>query len=115
MVLLRMNAFSVEVYDWNNGWETHEDEELPYGLTLSDRDPNPVSPPSSPREAGEYVEDDWNYYDIVLIRGFRYEFNGKDIAMMNKNRYPRKIKRNKDMRRSGMLKQPGGASCDQRR
>jgi hypothetical protein len=34
---------------------------------------------------------------------------------MNKNRYPRKIKRNKDMRRSGMLKQPGGASCDQRR
>ena len=112
--MMRINAHSLELYRGNQ-WHTYDEQRLglPYGLTLSQRDKEPFSPPSSPREPGEEEEEQWRYYGIFRIYGARY----MTYFWVNPY-YPRTIKQkktSKGMRRNGRLKQPGGASCNQRR
>lgn len=126
--MLRMNALSVQVFN-GHGWVTHTRETMPsdsmsWSEVTKKRDRNPISPPSSPREAVEDDEEDWDYYEVVEDRmcyGNNFYKDHTDIYMMNKKRLTKnikrqtKIKRQTYMRRNGSLKQPGGASCDQRR
>jgi len=113
-----MNAHSLELYRGNQ-WHTYDEQRLglPYGLTLSQRDKEPFSPPSSPREPGEEEEEQWRYYGVFRIYGARYTtyfWVDPEVSRVP----PRTIKQkktSKEMRRNGRLKQPGGASCNQRR
>ena len=84
----------------------------------------PVSPPCSPRDPldGGDEEDNYNVYDVVydLLYVFQFsrETSRQEIMFLNKNSIPKNIKKqrsSKSMRRMGKLKQPGGASCNQRR
>ena len=89
----------------------------------------PVSPPCSPRdpldggdEEDDYNVDDYDEYDVVydLLYVFQFsrETSRQEIMFLNKNSIPKNIKKqrsSKSMRRMGKLKQPGGASCNQRR
>jgi hypothetical protein len=124
----RMNAHTLELYRGNQ-WLTYygmpptclpDRPILPILDRDGDRDGDPVSPPSSPREPGEDEDEDedvdeewvWHYHDII------YTFERDRWEKMNKPVRPRKIKqknKGKEMRRNGRLKQPGGASCNQRR
>ena len=84
----------------------------------------PVSPPCSPRDPldGGDEEDDYDEYDVVYdllyVLQFSREISRQEIMFLNKNSIPKNIKKqrsSKSMRRMGKLKQPGGASCNQRR
>jgi hypothetical protein len=124
----RMNAHTYELYRGNQ-WFTYAGlppaclPDLPL-LPILERDGDPVSLPSSPREPGEDEDEaedeewDWHYYDIIYI--FVHDPCGhrtRSRARMNNHVRPRKIKqkKSKEMRINGRLKQPGGASCNQRR
>jgi len=86
---------------------------------------SPVSPPGSPRDPED--EDDEGGEDItfapyIIIRGLSFDLLARDLPSYPKKRYAKNATRDKtrnktvkDMRRRGMLKQPGGASCNQRR
>ena len=123
MRLNLINAHAVELY-YDNQWHAHDEQMLVrLGVLIPERDVEPVSPPSSPREAGEEDEDGdgWRYYHICYTLD-EYEWicypSRRENARMNKHVRPRKIKqknKGKEMRRKGRLKQPGGASCNQRR
>jgi len=84
----------------------------------------PVSPPCSPRDPldGGGEEDDYDEYDVVYdllyVLQLSREISRREIMFLNKNNIPKNIKKqrsSKSMRRMGKLKQPGGASCNQRR
>jgi hypothetical protein len=84
----------------------------------------PVSPPCSPRDPldGGDEEDDYDEYDVVYdllyVLQLSREISRREIMFLNKNNIPKNIKKqrsSKSMRRMGKLKQPGGASCNQRR
>ena len=89
----------------------------------------PVSPPCSPRdpldggdEEDDYNVDDYDEYDVVYdllyVLQLSREISRREIMFLNKNNIPKNIKKqrsSKSMRRMGKLKQPGGASCNQRR
>jgi hypothetical protein len=84
----------------------------------------PVSPPCSPRDPldGGDEEDDYDEYDVVYdllyVLQLSREISRREIMFLNKNSIPKNIKKqrsSKSMRRMGKLKQPGGASCNQRR
>ena len=89
----------------------------------------PVSPPCSPRDPldGGDEEDDYNVddydeydveYDLLYVIQLSREISRREIMFLNKNNIPKNIKKqrsSKSMRRMGKLKQPGGASCNQRR
>ena len=127
----RMNAHTYELYRGNQWfrWRHHPPACLPDTplLPILERDDEPVSPPSSPREPGEDEDEDededeewdWHYYDIIYTFVHdRWGHWGRSRARMNNHVRPRKIKqknKGKEMRINGRLKQPGGASCNQRR
>ena len=82
----------------------------------------PVSPPCSPRSDGGDDHDDVPGYDMELtlhrVIDWRPQFTRRESAYQNKRSCPRNSKQkniSKSMRRLGKLKQPGGASCNQRR
>ena len=84
----------------------------------------PVSPPCCPRDPldGGDEEDDYDEYDVVYdllyVLQLSREISRREIMFLNKNNIPKNIKKqrsSKSMRRMGKLKQPGGASCNQRR
>ena len=82
----------------------------------------PVSPPCSPRSDGGDDHDDVPGYDMELtlhrVIDWRPQFTHRESAYRNKRSCPRNSKQkniSKSMRRLGKLKQPGGASCNQRR
>ena len=82
----------------------------------------PVSPPCSPRSDGGDDHDDVPGYDIgytlLYTLDWHMQFTRRDYAALNKRSCPRNSKQkniSKSMRRLGKLKQPGGASCNQRR
>ena len=86
----------------------------------------PVSPPCSPRdpldEEDDYNVDDYDEYDVeydlLYVIQLSREISRREIMFLNKNNIPKNIKKqrsSKSMRRMGKLKQPGGASCNQRR
>jgi len=95
---------------------------LPYGITepiLHFTDEDPISPPGSPRPEGE-VE----YVPRIIFHGDYYHRlmfipYSPTIEMKERQhkfpKYPSKKNMTKYLRRSGKLKQPGGASCNQRR
>lgn len=101
---------------------THNGTMLPYGITepaLHFTDEDPVSPPCSPRPEGE-VE----YVPRIIFHGDLYRRlmwipYSPTIEMRERQhkypKYPLKKNMTKHFRRSGKLKQPGGASCNQRR
>jgi len=79
----------------------------------------PVSPPSSPREegGGDYVPEYDIVYNIVEVKDWVGIYRG-ETAYQNKRSFRENGKRrnsSRKMRRMGKLKQPGGASCNQRR
>ena len=95
---------------------------LPYGITcpaLHFTDDDAVSPPCSPREDGEqevrpriiFHEGYWRR--LVLIPYTEKAEMKKRQHKFSKN--PHKKNMTKYHRRMGKLKQPGGASCNQRR
>jgi hypothetical protein len=123
----RMNAHTYEVYRGNQ-WLTYSGlppaclPDLPL-LPILERDGDPVSPPSSPRVPGEAEDEaedeewDWHYYDLIYVH-VRWGHRGRSRTRMDNQVPPRKIKqksKGKEMRINGRLKQPGGASCNQRR
>mgnify|MGYP006181326711 CR=1 FL=1 len=79
----------------------------------------PVSPPSSPREpeeGGDYIPE----YDINIVDVIYNTPQSKIIFMYTApqfsfTKYGKRRNISKNMRRMGRLKQPGGASCNQRR
>jgi len=95
---------------------------LPYGITepaLHFTDEDPVSPPRSPRSEGE-VE----YVPRIIFHGPLYirlmwiPYSPTIEMRKRQHKYPKyssKKNMTKYFRRSGKLKQPGGASCNQRR
>ena len=133
----RMNAHTYELYRGNQWfrWRHQPPACLPDTplLPILERDDEPVSPPSSPREPGEDEDEDededeewdWHYYDIIYIfvhDRWGHWGRGRGAAgaraRMNNHVHPRKKKqknKGKEMRINGRLKQPGGASCNQRR
>jgi len=81
---------------------------------------SPVSPPCSPR--GEADDDDDEDYEAftpyIIIRGISFDLLGWREYPYPKKGYSKIVKQKnigKRMRRHGMLKQPGGSSCNQRR
>ena len=95
---------------------------LPHGIThpvLHFTDEDAVSPPSSPRPEGEneirprliFHDDIWrrlvitDYYVSYSMPKIEHKFP----------KYPSKKNMNKIFRKTHKLKQPGGASCNQRR
>ena len=120
MRLNLINAHAVELY-YDNQWHAHDEQMLVrLGVVIPEQDGDPVSPPSSPREVGEEDDDGWRYYHICYALEYYYDSypSRRENARMNKPVRPRKIKqknKGKEMRRNGRLKQPGGASCNQRR
>ena len=79
---------------------------------------NQSHPPSSPREVGEEDDDGWRYYHICFTHEYDWICYPSRRENARMNDHPRKIKqknKGKEMRRNGRLKQPGGASCNQRR
>ena len=91
---------------------------LPYGSTEPVKqftDEDPISPEQSPTPEGEDCIQigrvDFNYL-------FCFPFNEKFEMKQRRGKYqrtPNNKKMTKNMRRMGKLKQPGGASCNQRR
>jgi hypothetical protein len=84
----------------------------------------PVSPPCSPRDPLDGGDEEDNYpmydveYSLLYVFQFSRETSRQEIMFLNKNSIPKNIKKqrsSKSMRRMGKLKQPGGASCNQRR
>ena len=85
----------------------------------------PVSPPSSPRPDGGdgHPVYDFEYTLLHVFDTVIWPFTRSETAYRNKRSFPRNIKQknikqkniSKSMRRMGKLKQPGGASCNQRR
>ena len=84
----------------------------------------PVSPPCSPRDPLDDGDEEDNYpmydveYSLLYVFQFSRETSRQEIMFLNKNSIPKNIKKqrsSKSMRRMGKLKQPGGASCNQRR
>ena len=110
-----MNVYQ---YDIRNGCE----RTLMWEMNFVPHTPvdHPVSPPCSPRELGEgddYPEYDINYSLLYVFEWPRY-ISQQEISFWNKQSIPKNIKKQsstKRMRRMGKLKQPGGASCNQRR
>jgi hypothetical protein len=103
---------------------SHNGSLLPYGITfpaLHFIDEEPVSEPSSPREEGEIEvrPTEWycfhfGCYRFLQIRPFTdtSEMKFREHKM---SKYPTKKNMNKILRKNHKLKQPGGASCNQRR
>tara|TARA_B100001287_G_scaffold268297_1_gene264411 strand:- start:1966 stop:2313 length:348 start_codon:yes stop_codon:yes gene_type:complete len=94
---------------------------LPYGITMPPlhfTDEDPVSPPCSPRPEGE-VE----IRPRIIWHGYywpiRYRLYSSPSEMKWRqykfSKYPSKKNMNKYLRKDHKLKQPGGASCNQRR
>jgi len=97
---------------------------LPYGITmpiLKFTDEGPVSPPCSPRPEGEveirpriiFHEYGWDIpspymYYISTTSEMKWR-------QYKPSKYPSKKNMNKYLRKNHKLKQPGGASCNQRR
>jgi hypothetical protein len=95
---------------------------LPYGITLPAlhfTDDEPVSPPCSPRAEGEVevrpriIFHNYGIYPWDLIP---YSKTSEMRFRQHKfSKYPSKKNMNKILRKTHKLKQPGGASCNQRR
>ena len=95
---------------------------LPYGITMPKlhfTDEEAVSPPCSPRAEGE-VE----YRPRIIFNSpehglilWQPGLSTTEMKMRQHKftKYPSKKNMTKYFRRSGKLKQPGGASCNQRR
>ena len=96
---------------------------LPYGITMPKlhfTDEEVVSPPCSPRAEGEVEYRPriiFNSPEHGFILRQYFDLSTKEMKMrQNKfTKYPSKKNMTKYFRRSGKLKQPGGASCNQRR
>ena len=99
---------------------------LPYGITmplLHFTDHDPISPPVSPREEGEieirpriifhyaHPRDPFDYlFWIPYTQTSEMKYRQHKFT-----KYPSKKNMNKFLRKNHKLKQPGGASCNQRR
>jgi len=92
-----------------------------YENSLLEEGKPPVSPPCSPRSDGAEDGDDGDdiaFVPYIIIHGLWFDLQKRGKPPFPKKRYPKIIKRKntvRDMRRRGMLKQPGGSSCNQRR
>ncbi len=95
---------------------------LPYGITcpaLHFTDEDPVSEPNSPREEGEVevrprIIFHVGCYRYLMIRPFT-DTSEMKYRQHKHSKYPTKENMNKILRKNHKLKQPGGASCNQRR
>ena len=94
---------------------------LPYGITMPKlhfTDEEVVSPPCSPRAEGEVEYRPKNNsmpgHRIILWKPGLSTTEMK-VRQNKFPKYPSKKNMTKYFRRSGKLKQPGGASCNQRR
>ncbi len=97
---------------------------LPYGITmpmLNFTDEEPVSPPCSPRREGEVEVRPRIIFHGSLFHDFHWRFIPHSSTPEMKfrqykfSKYPSKKNMNKYLRKNHKLKQPGGASCNQRR
>ncbi len=95
---------------------------LPYGITLpllNFTDEDAVSPPCSPRPEGEVeirpriIFHGAMYHRLVFIP--YTETSEMKWRQYKFSKYPSKKNMNKYLRKNHKLKQPGGASCNQRR
>ena len=95
---------------------------LPYGITmpmLNFTDEDAVSPPCSPRPEGEvevrpriiFHGDVWRRL-VFIPYSSTSEMKWRQYKS---SKYPSKKNMNKYLRKNHKLKQPGGASCNQRR
>ena len=103
---------------------THNGTILPYGITepaLRFTDEEPVSPPHSPTPEGEdCIQIGRIYHGNFNVLLCFYPFVSNQEMKQRQGKYPsprtpNNKKMTKNMRRMGKLKQPGGASCNQRR
>ena len=115
------------IHCYGNSSITYNGTFLPYGITeprLHFTDEDAVSPPCSPRIS----ETDevrprllFHYPDRQWLNLGYYVYSNRDFAdcVSSHNKFPKKNRKNKNMtryfRKQGKLKQPGGASCNQRR
>ena len=95
---------------------------LPYGITMPSlhfTDDEPISPPCSPRTEGEievrpriifHIYGNYPWYFIPYSETSEMRFRQHKFS-----KYPSKKNMNKILRKTHKLKQPGGASCNQRR
>jgi len=95
---------------------------LPYGITmplLHFTDDDPISRPCSPRAEGEIevrpgiIFHNYGYYPLYYI-----PYSETSEMKFRQHKFPKyssKKNMNKILRKTHKLKQPGGASCNQRR
>jgi len=95
---------------------------LPHGITMPKlhfTDEEAVSPPCSPRAEGEVEYRPRIIFNspsgFILRRYFDLSTTEMKVRQHKITKYPSKKNMTKYFRRSGKLKQPGGASCNQRR
>ena len=100
---------------------------LPYGITTPElhfTDEDPVSPPCSPRPEGvREIRPTGLFHEPVYEHGLHWRYihesyNLEKDVRKRHTKFHRKNKKNLNMkyfRRNHKLKQPGGASCNQRR
>jgi hypothetical protein len=94
---------------------------LPYGITmpmLNFTDEDAVSPPCSPRAEGDVEVRPRIIFHEPLIRWIFPRTIGTSEMKFHQHKfskYPSKKNMNKILRKTHKLKQPGGASCNQRR
>ena len=95
---------------------------LPYGITMPSlhfTDDEPVSPPCSPRAGGEVEVRPRIIFHITYIHRYLIWRTPSETSEMKFrqhkfSKYPSKKNMNKILRKTHKLKQPGGASCNQR-